>query len=246
MNTIEKSNQLAKQMCAGNYRYLYGAKGQAYTKQLVNKLATSYPDVYTENVKAEALKDADKGYIAIDCSGFVCDVLGVSASGSANMKKGAIALYSVSKANAKEGMAIWKNGHIAYIGEGLKIYEAASTKSDMRVSEFDSRANAFTALIIVKGSALASTGCAQATAAKAGNPYTEPTGTVKYIEEDENTVKESVKWLQWELNEAGYNLKVDGKYGPKTLAALKAYQASCKIEVDGKCGPDTRAHLKAA
>lgn len=246
MNTIEKSNQLAKQMCAGNYRYLYGAKGQAYTRDLVNKLAAAYPNVYTASVKAEALKDADKGYTAIDCSGFVCDVLGVSADGSANLKKGAVASYPVTKGNAKEGMAIWKNGHIAYIGEGLKIYEAASTKSDMKVSDFDSRANAFTALIVVRGSALASVGNTQETTVKAGNPYSEPTGTVKYIAADVNKAKESVKWLQWELNEAGYNLVVDGKLGSKTLAALKAYQASCKIKVDGECGPITKSHLKIA
>jgi hypothetical protein len=245
MNTIETSNRLAKQMCAGRYRYLYGAKGQAYTRKLVNQLAAQYPDYYPASVKAEALKDADKGYTAIDCTGFVCTVLGVSAAGSANLKKGAVASYPVSRENAKPGMAIWKNGHIAYVGENLKIYEAANTKLDMEVSDFGSRAKDFSALLVVKGSALASK-VAPAMNPKTGNPYAKPTGTVKYIASDVNKPKESVKWLQWELNEAGYNLVVDGKFGPKTLAALKAYQASCKIAVDGKCGPDTKAHLSAS
>lgn len=140
-------------------------------------------------------------------------------------------------------MAIWKNGHIAYVGEGLKIYEAANTAKDMCVSDFVNRANGFQELLIVAGSALESEGN---TSEKPQNPYTEAAEVLKYIPAEMNTVKDSVKWLKWELNETGYNLNVDGKCGPKTDAALKAFQASCKIEVDGKCGPDTRAHLKAA
>ena len=36
MSTIEESNQRAKEMCSGDYRYLYGVKGQPYTSDLVN------------------------------------------------------------------------------------------------------------------------------------------------------------------------------------------------------------------
>ena len=52
-------------------------------------------------------------------------------------------------------MAIWKQGHVAYVGEGLKIYEANGVDKDMEVSEFDKRAKDFTYLLVVKGSYLA-------------------------------------------------------------------------------------------
>lgn len=154
MNTIKKSNSLAKSMCKKGYKYLYGGKGEDYTVTLVNKLSTLYPNVYSPALRSEALKDADKGYKAIDCSGFVCTVLGISQKGSQNLKDECFKSYAVDIKNAKEGMAIWKKGHIAYIGEGLKIYEAASTKSDMQVHEFSERAKGFTHLLVVKGSAL--------------------------------------------------------------------------------------------
>ena len=54
---------------------------------------------------------------------------------------------------------------------------------------------------------------------------------------------ESVKWLQWELNEAGYNIDIDGIFGTATYNAVKKFQKSCKISVDGIVGNDTKAHL---
>lgn len=154
MRTIKESNQIAKQTCDNTkYRYLYGGKDQEYTKALVDSLAKAYPSVYSSVYKL-AMQDADKGYKAIDCSGFVCKVLGIANQGSGQIKANAYKTYSVVKANAKEGMALWKSGHIAYVGEGLKVYEACSTSTDMKVSDFDKRASAFTHLLVVKGSAL--------------------------------------------------------------------------------------------
>lgn len=49
--------------------------------------------------------------------------------------------------------------------------------------------------------------------------------------------------LQERLNESGYNLKVDGQFGPKTLEAVAAYQAEHELVVDGKVGPKTWAEL---
>ena len=237
-NSITTSNNMAKSMCTSGYRYLYGGKGQAYTTSLVNQLAAAYPGVFTASTKAEALKDADKGYKAIDCSGFVCEVLGISHMGSAQLRSTAEKRLPVSRANAKPGMAIWRSGHIAYIGEDLKIYEAASTKTDMRISTFENRAGAFTELLVVKGSALAAGEIQE----KAVNPYPVPTRTIKYVGVPVMT-GDDVRWVQWELREAGYDIELDGKFGPASDKALKAFQASCKIAVDGKCGPDTRKNL---
>lgn len=236
MRTVNESNAIAKEMCANGYRYLYGGKGQVYTTALVNQLHKLYPSCVP---LAEALKDADKGYYAIDCSGFVCNVLGISHMGSAQIRSTAVKRLSVSKANAQPGMVLWRSGHVAYVGEGLKIYEAAGTKTDMKVSSFDSRAGAFTELLIVKGSALA----AGETSAKA-NPYTEPTRVIKYRRIGLMTGND-VRWVQFELREAGYDIEIDGKFGPACDKALRAFQSSCKITVDGKCGPTTRKYLKA-
>ena len=154
MGTVAECNNKAKALCAGGYRYLYGAKGQLYTKQLVESLAKQYKSKYTAAIKKEALKDADKGYRAGDCSYFVCTVLGLSMINSLAIKQKAVELLKPDKKNAKEGMALWKSGHIAYIGEGLKIYEFKSTAADACVSTFESRAKDFTYMFVVKGTAL--------------------------------------------------------------------------------------------
>lgn len=237
MRTIEQSNARAKEMCANGYRYLYGGKGQLYTTALVKQLHKLYPN----NVPmTEALKDADKGYRAIDCSGFVCDVLGISSMGSAQIRSTAVKHLSVSKANAQPGMVLWRSGHVAYVGEGLKVYEAAGTKADMRVSSFESRSGAFTELLVAKGSALAS----GVEVIKSANPYPEPTRVIKYRRIGLMTGND-VRWVQYELREAGYDIEIDGKFGPACDKALRTFQASCKIDVDGKCGPATRKCLKA-
>ena len=49
--------------------------------------------------------------------------------------------------------------------------------------------------------------------------------------------------LQTTLNNLGYNLDVDGSFGPKTLAAVKDYQQKNGLAVDGMVGPQTQASL---
>lgn len=59
---------------------------------------------------------------------------------------------------------------------------------------------------------------------------------------------EGVKWLQWELAEAGLLTEndIDGICGPGTVTAILAYQRSCKITADGLAGKTTRKNLSAA
>lgn len=50
--------------------------------------------------------------------------------------------------------------------------------------------------------------------------------------------------IQQALNDAGYGpLVVDGKNGPKTQAAVRAYQQANGLAVDGVAGPQTQAKL---
>lgn len=69
-----------------------------------------------------------------------------------------------------------------------------------------------------------------------GNPYNLTEKLMK-----KGSRGESVKWLQYRLNDLGYNLTIDGIYGAKTEAAVKDFQ---KVFCDGICGPLTLEKLQ--
>jgi peptidoglycan hydrolase-like protein with peptidoglycan-binding domain len=49
------------------------------------------------------------------------------------------------------------------------------------------------------------------------------------------------------LTKLGYKIeKVDGKYGPKTAKAIKAFQKDHQLKVDGKVSDQLNKALKAA
>ena len=51
---------------------------------------------------------------------------------------------------------------------------------------------------------------------------------------------EDVRQLQAKLREAGYDVgPIDGKFGPQTEAAVRAYQQANGLKVDGRAGEDT-------
>ena len=136
------------------HRYLYGGKGQLYTTVLVEKLAKAYPKTFTASIKKEALKDADKGYLAGDCSYLVCKAMGLSMMSSAVLKAQAVMKLRIQKSLAKEGMCLWREGHVAYVGDDLKIYEMRSTAKDGTVSTWDKRAKDFEYMFVVRNSPL--------------------------------------------------------------------------------------------
>lgn len=75
------------------------------------------------------------------------------------------------------------------------------------------------------------------------NPYKKPTRELKKGDKGED-----VKWLQYELNKNGANLKVDGEFGSKTYAAVVAYQkphTELKIKRLGTVGTKTIKSLAA-
>lgn len=53
-----------------------------------------------------------------------------------------------------------------------------------------------------------------------------------------------VEWLQARLNAHGAALVVDGRFGARTEAAVKAFQQSKGLEVDGIVGPLTWEALR--
>lgn len=55
---------------------------------------------------------------------------------------------------------------------------------------------------------------------------------------------DKVQKLQQNLKSIGYNVgEIDGKIGPKTIAAIKKFQKDNKLTVDGKVGKQTQAIL---
>lgn len=71
-----------------------------------------------------------------------------------------------------------------------------------------------------------------------GNPYSEPAKNVRL-----NSKGNDVRWLQYELNNRGYKLIVDGVAGNLTIGALMDFQKKHDLVPDGICGPLTRATL---
>jgi len=58
---------------------------------------------------------------------------------------------------------------------------------------------------------------------------------------------DEVKKLQTALNSTGsYTLSVDGRYGPKTQAAVRDYQTKNGLKIDGIAGTETLGHLYRA
>lgn len=74
------------------------------------------------------------------------------------------------------------------------------------------------------------------------NPYPVPTANLKKSSIP-FVVSDYVKWLQYELREAGYELNIDGKFGSNTDLALRSYQHSKGLVEDGICGVRTRKAL---
>ena len=55
---------------------------------------------------------------------------------------------------------------------------------------------------------------------------------------------ESVKWLQWELNQSGAGLKIDGIFGNQTKLSVLLFQSDHGLVADGIVGPKTIAALQ--
>jgi hypothetical protein len=77
-------------------------------------------------------------------------------------------------------------------------------------------------------------------------PVVMPTNTVRVLRLTDPLMRgEQVKRVQRALRAAGYHPgSIDGVYGPKTTAAVYAYQVSKGLVPDGECGPATARSLK--
>lgn len=71
------------------------------------------------------------------------------------------------------------------------------------------------------------------------NPYREPVTNMK-----KGMCGNAIKWIQWQLNQHGYTLKIDGIFGGATYAAVRNFQSKHYLNDDGIVGILTRTALK--
>lgn len=220
--------------------YFYGSKMTVLTDAFMQNMHRLYPNVVTNAYISKAIHKNMVGKVCCDCSGLI--------GAYRNKQIGSSQLLSSAKkrmpiANVKDfavGTVLWKKGHVGvYIGmeNGIPMCveekgidygcirsKVSSTKwvygltySNMEY-QYDVKLSGIEQKI---------------------NPFQEPKTSLKI-----GAKGIGVKWLQFELVEAGFELKIDGDFGEITLTALMEFQKSAKIEIDGICGSITRSALK--
>jgi peptidoglycan hydrolase-like protein with peptidoglycan-binding domain len=80
--------------------------------------------------------------------------------------------------------------------------------------------------------------------ASAPAPTPAPSGSTATIKQGASGA--AVKNLQTRLRAHGYNVSVDGAFGPATASAVRSFQSSKGLTADGVVGPKTWAALNAA
>ena len=222
--------------------YVYGAKGAdgVFTQTKLNTLARMYPNMFTTSylnkIKAKKLV----GKVCTDCSGLISWYTG-RVLGSSQLYSQAYARLPISKwKQFAVGTVVWKSGHVGvYLGDG-KVVEAKGIDYGTIISDINDTKWKYGLTFSWIDYDIKESIPSNEISYKGNNPYTMSSGLIKRGQRGEG-----VKWLQWELNESGYNIEIDGIFGSDTYNAVKKFQKSCKITVDGICGDDTKARLVA-
>lgn len=77
-----------------------------------------------------------------------------------------------------------------------------------------------------------------------GVPASVPTGYTRLLQVTDPLMRgDDVTWVQRQLNAYGAALTLDGAYGPRTAAEVKAFQTKHGLAADGQTGPKTWAAL---
>lgn len=222
--------------------YFYGSKMTVLTETFMAQMHKMYPSVVTLIYMAKARSKGQVGKVCTDCSGLIGGYRGKQI-GSAQLYQTAYTRLPINEwEHFANGVVLWRSGHVGVFfwdGNTPKVVEAKGINYGTVISDFDK--NKWTnGLTFSDIEYVYEVNLAGQSTWKQANPYDAPTRTLY-----KGCKGEDVRWLQFELNEAGYKLDTDGSFGSKTLKAVKAYQASCKLVVDGRVGPATRAALKA-
>jgi hypothetical protein len=228
--------------------YFYGAKitDGALVEKKMQLMHQMYPDTVTTSYMQEARDQQQLGKVNTDCSGLIAGYRGINI-GSSQLYQKALKRMPIQDIDKfARGVVLWKSGHVSiYIGIENGIPQCIEAKGIHygTIKSPVAETNWVYGLTFQDMEYDYST--AVAGTSKKENPYEEPPELLSYQKSQVTHVRDSVKWLQWELNEAGYVLDIDGMFGVKTKKALGLFQQSCKIECDYILGPITRQYLKA-
>lgn len=219
--------------------YFYGSKMTILTETFMNTMHRMYPKTVTSAYIRKARNMGMVGKVCTDCSGLI--------SSFTKKALGSSQLYSQAYARLKpsewkkwaNGVVTWRQGHVGvfFMDAGKPmVIEAKGINYGVVISEFKEKE--WTAGLTFEWMSYMY-GAPATVTYKGPNPYMEPLNDLK-----KGAKGVGVKWLQYELSEAGYTLAIDGDFGRKTDKALRDFQTSCKLVCDGICGKKTRDALK--
>lgn len=232
--------------------YVYGTYGKILTTDIAESKAKQYPSQNTQSRLSGYLKLVGNKYYALDCVGLIKAYLwgGIdnikyvsSTDKSANgmylaaSKKGNID-YKTYKHGVPEvqGLAVQMNGHIGvYIGNGKVIESTPNTKYAKQSHKLggvcetkvtDRKWEHWLYIPYIEYIV---------------NPYEEPTRTIYYDTSKKKVVctGEDVKYVQYVIG-----ADCDGRFGPASDKALRAWQKQNGLTVDGRFGAACRKKAK--
>ena len=231
--------------------YFYGAKIShgILTEEFVQELHEKLPDLVPDDYVERARQQGQVGKVNTDCSGLIGAYLGVELSSAQMYAVADQRIMYESYAWFPVGTVLWKPGHVGvYLGKRDGAYRCVEAKginygticSD--VSDNDWKCGLLFPWVNydVESHIIDNTAEKFSITRKGENPYLRPCAWImqpeeaaKHPETKKITHGEGVRWLQWELCEAGYPISVDGVFGSETKTALQKFQISCELCPDG-------------
>ena len=229
--------------------YFYGSKMTALTETFMHTMHKMYPSVVTLVYMAKARSKGQIGKVCTDCSGLIYGYRGKNL-GSAQLYQTAYTRLPINEwEHFANGVVLWRSGHVGVFfwdGDTPKVVEAKGINYGTVISDFD-KSKWTNGLTFSDMEYVYEVNLASQSTWKQANPYPVPTRTLY-----KGCKGEDVKWLQFELCEAGFKEiimahgGIDGEFGKWTYKCVGELQKSCKLKLDYRVGPKTRAALKAA
>jgi hypothetical protein len=178
------------------------------------------------------------GKLAVDCSGLISQYTG-KVLGSSQLYQQAYARMPISQYEKfAVGTVLWKQGHVGvYLCNGL-VAEAKGIDYGTIISKVKDTKWEYGLTFSWINYDIKNPVDSNKITYKSKNPYNEPTSTVKY-----GMRGNDVKWVQYELIEAGYPIAITGIFDMVCAGAVMDFQKSCKIGIDGEVGSITKAAL---
>ena len=222
--------------------YFYGSKMKVLTELHMAQMRKLYPSVVTNSYMRKARSKGMVGKICVDCSGLI-GAFREKQIGSYQLYQTAYTRLPINEwEHFAQGVVLWRKGHVGvfcYIDGQPKVIEAKGINYGVVVSDFKAKDWSY-GLTFSDMEYICEVNLSTQSTWKQPNPYPTPVRTLY-----KGCKGDDVKWLQFELVEAGFTLDIDGSFGNKTEKAVAEYQKSCKLAVDKRVGPETRKALKA-